>query len=167
MSEIDCKGTVKISVSEIELVVYDFDGVMTDNRAIVLQDGTEGVFVNRSDGLGVERIRSLGISQLILSSEANPVVKARAQKLGLEAIGFCKDKKSALEDYCQENKYDLRKVIFVGNDVNDLEVMKIVGVPIAPGDAYPEILAVAKLVTSAKGGGGVIRELSDIFINGK
>jgi len=115
----------------------------------------------------VERIRLSGISQLILSSEANPVVKARAKKLGLKIIGFCKDKKSALENYCRENKYDLQKVIFVGNDINDLEAMKIVGMPVAPGDAYPEILAAAKFITSAKGGEGVVRELSNILTNGR
>lgn len=140
---------------------------MTDNRAIVLQDGTEAVFVNRSDGLGVERIRGLGITQLILSSEANPVVKARAQKLGLEVISFCKNKKDALKNYCEQNNYDLEKVIFVGNDINDLEAMKIVGFPIAPADAYPEIIKTARLVTKASGGQGIVRELSDILVNGR
>jgi 3-deoxy-D-manno-octulosonate 8-phosphate phosphatase (KDO 8-P phosphatase) len=139
---------------------------MTDNRAIVLQDGTEAVLVNRSDGLGVERIRDLGIAQLILSSEANPVVKARAQKLGLEVIDFCKNKKDTLENYCEQNNYDLEKVIFVGNDINDLETMKIVGFPIAPADAYPEIIKTAQLVTKAGGGQGVVRELSGILVNG-
>ena len=140
---------------------------MTDNRAIVLQDGTEAVFVNRSDGLGVERIRSLGIAQLILSSEANPVVKARAKKLGLEVISFCKNKKNALKNYCEQNNYDLEKVIFVGNDVNDLEAMKIVGFPVAPADAYPDIIKTARLVTKANGGQGVVRELSGILVNGR
>lgn len=140
---------------------------MTDNRAIVLQDGTEAVFVNRSDGLGVERIRGLGITQLILSSEANPVVKARAQKLGLEVISSCKNKKDTLKNYCEQNNYDLKKVIFVGNDVNDLEAMKIVGFPVVPADAYPEIIKTARLVTKATGGQGVVRELSDILVNGR
>lgn len=140
---------------------------MTDNRAIVLQDGTEAVFVNRSDGLGVERIRGLGITQLILSSEANPVVKARAQKLGLEVISSCKNKKDTLKNYCELNNYDLKKVIFVGNDVNDLEAMKIVGFPVVPADAYPEIIKTARLVTKASGGQGVVRELSDILVNGR
>lgn len=161
------KGTLIKKATDIELIAYDFDGVMTDNRAIALQDGTEAVFVNRSDGLGVERIRSLGIAQLILSSEANPVVKARAQKLGLEVIGFCKNKKNTLKNYCEQNNYDLEKVIFVGNDVNDLETMKIVGFPVAPADAYPDIIKTARLVTKAGGGQGVVRELSDILVNGR
>jgi len=145
----------------IDLIVYDFDGVMTDNRAIVFQDGTEAVVVNRADGLGVDRFRDLGIPQLILSTETNPVVKARAAKLCLEVIASCKNKKIALENYCAQNGYDLTRVLYVGNDLNDLEVMRIVGFPVAPADANPEIRKVAKLTTEAKGGEGVVKELAD------
>ena len=145
----------------IDLIVYDFDGVMTDNRVIVFQDGTEAVIVNRADGLGVDRFRGLSIPQLILSTETNPVVKARAGKLRLKVIASCKDKKIALENYCTQNGYDLTRVLYVGNDLNDLEVMRIVGFPVAPADAHPEIRKVAKLITEAKGGEGVVKELSD------
>lgn len=154
----------KGSIKDIQLIVYDFDGVMTDNRVIVLQDGAEAVVVNRADGLGVNRFRARGIPQLILSTETNPVVKARAAKLKLEVITSCKDKKLALKNYCKKNDYKLQKVVYVGNDLNDLEAMKIVGFPIAPDDAHPKIKAVAKLITIAKGGEGVIREISDIII---
>ena len=148
-------------IKDIDLIVYDFDGVMTDNRVIVYQDGTEAVIVNRADGLGVDHFRSLGIPQLILSTETNPVVKVRAAKLRLEVITSCKDKKLALENYCSQNRYDLNKVMYLGNDLNDLEVMKIVGFPVAPVDAHPKIKKIAKLITEAKGGEGVVRELSD------
>jgi YrbI family 3-deoxy-D-manno-octulosonate 8-phosphate phosphatase len=139
---------------------------MTDNHAIVLQDGTEAVCVNRSDGLGVERIRDMGVKQLILSTEASPVVKVRAQKLRLEVINSCSNKKDTLEKYCMQNGYDLNRVMFVGNDVNDLEAMKMVGFPVAPADAYPEIIGTARLVTNASGGQGVVRELSGILTDG-
>jgi len=145
----------------IDLIVYDFDGVMTDNRVIVFQDGTEAVVANRADGLGVDRFRSLGLPQLILSTETNPVVKARAAKLHLEVIDSCKDKKNALENYCAQRSYDLNRVMYVGNDLNDLDVMRIVGFPVAPADAHPKIKKVAKLTTEARGGEGVIKELSD------
>ena len=154
----------KVSIKDIQLIVYDFDGVMTDNRVIVFQDGIEAVIVNRADGLGVERLRVSGIPQLILSTETNPVVKTRAGKLGLDAIISCKDKEIALKKYCEQNNYELKKVVYVGNDLNDLEVMKMVGIPIAPADAHQKIKAVAKLITNAKGGEGVIRELSDFII---
>ena len=152
---------IHFNYRDIDLIVYDFDGVMTDNRVIVFQDGTEAVIVNRADGLGVDRFRGLGIPQLILSTETNPVVKARAAKLCIEVIASCKDKKNALENYCAQNGYDLNKVIYIGNDLNDLEVMRIVGFPVAPADAYPKIKKIAKLITEARGGAGVIKELSE------
>lgn len=154
----------KVSTKDIQLIVYDFDGVMTDNRVIVFQDGTEAIIVNRADGLGVDRFRTMKIPQLILSTEINLVVKARAMKLGLEAIASCENKEIALKKYCEQNNYELRKVVYVGNDLNDLEVMKIVGFPIAPADAHQKIKAIAKLITMTKGGEGVIREISDIII---
>ena len=152
------------SIKDIQLIVYDFDGVMTDNRVIVFQNGTEAVIANRADGLGVDRLRALGIFQLILSTEINLVVTARAAKLGIEVISSCSDKKHTLMNYCEKNDYDLQKVIYVGNDLNDLEVMRIVGFPVAPADAHPDIKSLAKLVTTVKGGGGVIRELSDLIV---
>ena len=158
---------IKFNYKDIVLIVYDFDGVMTDNRVIIFQDGTEAVIVNRADGLGVERFRSLGIPQLILSTETNSVVKARASKLHLEVIASCKDKKNVLKKYCEKMEYDLSKVAYIGNDINDLEAMKIVGYPIAPANAHVEVKKIAKLVTRAKGGDGVIRELLDIFIENK
>jgi YrbI family 3-deoxy-D-manno-octulosonate 8-phosphate phosphatase len=154
----------KISVADLSLIVYDFDGVMTDNRVIVLQDGTEAIVANRADGLGISRISSFGIPQLILTTETNPVVQARASKLKLQVIGGCKDKVNSLREYCDRNGYDLQGVVFVGNDINDLEAMKIVGYPVAPDDAHPEVKAVARLITQAKGGAGVIKELSERIV---
>ncbi|MFH1616277.1 MAG: HAD hydrolase family protein [Planctomycetota bacterium] len=152
-----------IRAMDIDLIVYDFDGVMTNNSVIVMQDGTEGVIVNRSDGFGVAKIHSLGIPQLLLSTEANPVVRTRAAKLKLEVINGCGDKKDALLSFCADRGYDRRKVVYVGNDVNDLEAMKVVGFPVAPADAHSEIIKIAQLVTRARGGEGVIRELCDVI----
>lgn len=158
---------IKFNYKDIDLIVYDFDGVMTDNRVIIFQDGTEAVIVNRSDGLGVERFRSLGIPQLILSTETNPVVKSRAAKLHLKVIASCKDKKNVLKKYCKKMKYDLSNVVYLGNDTNDLEAMKIVGYPIAPANAHVEVKKIAKIITKTMGGDGVVRELLDIFMEGK
>jgi len=116
--------------------------------------------------LGVALFRNLGIPQLILSTETNPVVNARASKLCLEVIASCKDKKDTLKSYCTENGYDLRKVMYIGNDLNDLEVMKVVGFPVAPADAHPKIKRVAKLITEAKGGEGVVKEVSSYMDDG-
>lgn len=147
--------------SMISLMVYDFDGVMTDNCAIQLEDGSEGVYINRNDGWGVQSIKKMGIPQIILSSEKNSVVSLRGKKLGIEVIQGCLEKKTLLQGYCRDQGIDISNVLYIGNDVNDLEVMKIVGYPIAPSDAHPSVISIAKYVTKAKGGKGVVKEVSE------
>lgn len=147
----------------VKLVVYDFDGVMTDNTVKVSQDGQESVSANRSDGLGIGMIRKLGVGQLILSTEPNPVVKARADKIGLEAIHGVGDKASALLELADRHEVSLAEVLYVGNDINDTDAMALAGFKVAPSDAHPSILALADYVTDAPGGHGVIRELADVL----
>lgn len=155
----------QLKANALDLIVYDFDGVMTDNCVLVQQDGTEAVMANRADGLGVGIIRQLGIPQLILSTEKNPVVQARANKLNLEVSQGCDNKRQALIIYCQEHNYNLERVAYIGNDINDLEAMRIVGYPIAPVDAHPKVKHIAKIVTSAAGGNGVIKEFAELLLN--
>jgi YrbI family 3-deoxy-D-manno-octulosonate 8-phosphate phosphatase len=133
---------------------------MTDNRVLVSEDGKEAVFCNRADGLGVEILRKAGYKMMILSTETNKVVRARAEKLRIPVIHGVVDKKTTLIEFCKKNKIKLSEVCFVGNDINDLEVMKIVGLPVCPVDAYPEIKKIAVLVSTARGGYGVVRELA-------
>ncbi len=151
---------------KIDLICYDFDGVMTDNRVLVMEDGTEAVVVNRGDGLAVSEFEKAGISQIIISTETNSVVSARAKKLNIPVLQGIDNKRTALERYAAENKYSLENTIYVGNDINDLSIMKIVGCPIAPADAHSIICNLAHIVTIAPGGGGVIREIFDLFDNG-
>ncbi len=146
---------------KISLIAYDFDGVMTDNTALLFQDGKEAVRINRSDGLAINIIKNIGIEQIIISTEINPIVSARADKLKIRVIQNCSDKKKAMVLYCEQHSINLHDVIFVGNDINDLEVMQIVGYPVCPKDAYREIIDISKYVTKSKGGEGVIRDLAE------
>lgn len=150
-------------LSFLELIVYDFDGVMTDNKVYVDQQGKEMVQVNRADGLGISLIKKLGIAQIILSTEANPVVYARARKLGIPCLQGIGNKAKALRDFCKENKYDLELVGYVGNDINDLEAMKLVGVSFCPADSHHEIINISNHVLKSEGGKGVVRELLDLI----
>jgi N-acylneuraminate cytidylyltransferase len=145
----------------IDLIVYDFDGVMTDNRVMQFQDGAEAVYVSRADGWGVGQIKEMGIKQIILSTEKNSVVASRGKKLGIEVIQGSDDKKSDLIDYCERHEIQASEVLYVGNDVNDLEAMKLVGYPVAPADAHPAIIEIARVVTRGYGGTGIIREIAD------
>ncbi len=148
-------------LAKLRLVVFDFDGVMTDNRVLVMQDGTEGVLCNRSDGLGIGMLREAGLALLILSKEENPVVSARARKLRIECMQGIDDKLAALKALLSQRGIDAGDVAYVGNDLNDLECMEHVGLPIAVLDAYPQVLRVARLVTTRPGGHGAVREVCD------
>ena len=109
-------------------------------------------------------IRKLGLEQVILSTEVNPVVKARADKIKLEAIHGIRDKASALLELADKRSISVAEVLFVGNDVNDAAGMALAGFKVAPSDAHPSILALADYITTARGGEGVIRELADVLI---
>lgn len=150
---------IKRGVRDIDLIVYDFDGVMTDNRVLVFEDGMEAVFCNRSDGLAVQKIKDLGIEQIIISREENPVVQVRAKKLGIKALCNISDKKTALLNLCKSKKINLGKVAYIGNDITDIEAMRIVGLPIAPNDAHKKVKDIAGIVMKSRGGCGVVREL--------
>ena len=148
---------------KIKLIVYDFDGVMTDNKVYVDQDGKEAVQVNRGDGLGISEIKKLGIEQIIISTEKNPVVMKRSEKLGIGCMQGIENKKAALIDYCENYNFDLQNVAYVGNDINDKEVMEIAGTTYCPLDAHDSIKNISNHTLKTKGGNGVIRELLDLI----
>ena len=148
---------------EIELIVYDFDGVMTNNKVTLNELGHESVMVNRSDGLAISELKRMGIPQIILSTEKNRVVQQRAKKLGIPCFNGIQNKKYVLEDYIHQNNINKANVAYLGNDINDLECMLLVGFPIAPADADWKIKKIAKFITKAKGGDGVIREIMNII----
>ena len=143
----------------IKCIAYDFDGVMTDNTVYVDQEGRESVRVNRSDGLAISRLKNMGYRQVIISTEKNPVVSARAHKLKIDVMQDISDKGEALKVYCSEHRILPREVLYIGNDVNDIPAMRIAGIRGAPIDACKEIIEMADWVSGVKGGRGVIRDL--------
>lgn len=152
-------------MKNIKLIVYDFDGVMTDNKVYMDQEGHEIVQVNRGDGLGIAKIKKLGIQQIIISTEKNPIVSARANKLGIPCLQGIDNKKDALLNYCNKNDFKLNHVAYVGNDVNDLGAMKLVGYSFCPTDSHEIIKKISDHIFKTKGGDGVIRELLDLIIS--
>ena len=147
-------------LAAIEIVVTDFDGVMTDNRAWVNEEGLEAVTVNRGDGWGIELLRAEGFLVACISTETNPVVAARCRKLGIPYWQGQTDKLSALQRYLSENGVAPEACLYVGNDTNDTDCMAYVGLAVAPADAAPEAKAEAQWVTAAAGGEGVVREIA-------
>ncbi|HKE83686.1 MAG TPA: acylneuraminate cytidylyltransferase [Vicinamibacterales bacterium] len=145
------------------LVVFDFDGVMTDNRVWIDKDGDERVACNRSDGLGLERLRRLGIDLFVLSTEASPVVGARCRKLGLPFEQDVRDKAHRLRTLLRERNLVPSRVVYVGNDVNDADCMELVGCGVAVADAHPDVLRIADVTLTRAGGHGAVRELCDLL----
>lgn len=148
----------------IDMVVFDFDGVFTDNKVYVQQDGCETVRCDRGDGMGISLLRKSGVPAMVLSTEANPTVGARCRKLNLSFQQGLADKARTLREVAAETDLDLERTVYVGNDVNDFECMRVVGFAVAVADAHPSVLACADLVLSRPGGDGAIRELCDLIL---
>lgn len=152
---------IREAVWSLKLAVFDFDGVFTDNRVIVSQDGTESVCCNRADGLGLRRLESANITPIIISTEVNPVVSVRAKKLRIECIQGCDNKLAALKGQLKRRSLHMKNAAYIGNDINDASCLKVVGLPIVVADAFSEVKPFARLVLSRKGGAGAVREFCD------
>ncbi|HYW31075.1 MAG TPA: acylneuraminate cytidylyltransferase [Gemmatimonas sp.] len=146
------------------LLALDFDGVLTDNRVIVHEDGGESVVCDRGDGLGLAALRARGFPVVVLSSETHPVVSARCRKLGIPCRQGLGDKGAALREYAAQLGVPLEDVIYVGNDVNDLECLRMAGLAVIPADAHPAVHAEADWTLSHAGGRGAVRELCDLLL---
>jgi 3-deoxy-D-manno-octulosonate 8-phosphate phosphatase (KDO 8-P phosphatase) len=145
-------------LERLRFVFFDFDGVFTDNRVWVNERGEELLAFSRSDGLGLRRLDEVGVQYLIVSMEQNPIVGARAQKLRADCLQGVEDKLSVVRERAGDR---LEDVAYVGNDINDAECLRAVGLPVVPADAWPEVKPLAKWVLSRPGGTGCVREFCD------
>lgn len=149
---------------DVDALVMDFDGVHTDDRVTVAEDGRESVTVSRADGMGVSLLRAAGVHMLILSTERNAVVGARAKKLGVDVEQGVDDKVTVLRAWCERRGLDLQRVAFVGNDVNDRGCLEIVGWPVVVPGSHPELQMLSRVPLIRSGGHGAIRELADLIV---
>lgn len=147
-----------INLSSIHALIFDFDGVLTDNYVYVDESGKESVRCSRSDGLAFDLIRHKKVRAYIVSTEKNKVIEKRAIKLKIPSIQGVSDKKSCIEQLALENHLDLENLVYIGNDINDYAAMSLCGYTVCPSDSHPEILKLADYVLKAKGGHGVVRE---------
>jgi YrbI family 3-deoxy-D-manno-octulosonate 8-phosphate phosphatase len=148
---------------DFSLIVFDFDGVFTDNLVAVDENGKESVTCSRADGLGIAMLRraiskkNLKINLLVVSTEVNPVVAKRCKKLGIESVQGVDNKKDFLESYLANKSISSwENLLYLGNDLNDLEAMNLC-VSFAPKDAHPLVLKAADLVFEERGGHGFVR----------
>lgn len=146
----------------IDAVVFDFDGVFTDNRVIVDQEGREAVTCSRGDGMGIGLLKKTGLPLLVISKEPVPIVVHRCEKLGLECLHGIDDKLPLLEKWLEERGASLANTVYMGNDINDTECLAACGCGAAPADAHPDVLPVTNLLLDYPGGGGAVRQLCDL-----
>ena len=154
-------------LASVKLIAFDFDGVFTDNTVYVAEDGSESVRCWRSDGLGLSRLMAVGVKVCILSTEKNPVVTMRANKLNIRCLQGIENKAAAIMDICRELDVPLHKTMFVGNDINDIPAFNVVGIAVGVADAYEEINPHILFKTMRPGGKGAVREICDIVIKAK
>ncbi len=149
---------------EIKALVMDFDGVLTDNKVIVNEDGSESVTCSRDDGYAIEKIKELGIITLILTREENNVVIARARKLNTEIIKGQKEKLETLKKWCLKNNIFPEGLAYIGNDLPDIECLEYAKFSFCPADAFVIVRKKAEFILNKKGGDGCIREILEDYI---
>ena len=148
----------------VSLLVLDFDGVLTDDRVYVNQHGEETVAAHRGDGMGIAQVKKAGIEVVILSKEKNPVVKARADKLGIPVYQGIDEKGPELISILTDRGISSESVVYLGNDINDLPCFPLVGLAAAVADSHPLVIERAQLVLTKNGGYGAVRELCDLLL---
>tara|TARA_E500000178_G_C17028343_1_gene759189 strand:+ start:2907 stop:3812 length:906 start_codon:yes stop_codon:yes gene_type:complete len=147
----------------IQLLVTDFDGVITDNTVLTDSNGVESVVCSKSDSLGIERLKEINIQVIVLSSERNEVVAQRSNKLGLEVRYGVSDKRSLILELAKDRGMEPENIGFIGNDLNDLPAIESGVVSFCPQDAVTEIKAASNFVLRSNGGHGVIREVANLL----
>lgn len=156
--------------SDIHTIVFDFDGVFTNNKVWVNQDGVEAVRCDRGDGLGLDLLRNFmykndwALKCFILSKETNPVVTTRAKKIKIDCVQSCANKANYLSSYLTENNLEPKGLVYLGNDLNDLPGMIVAGFSVAPSDSHEVILEHADLIMPQKGGEGFVRAFIELLI---
>jgi 3-deoxy-D-manno-octulosonate 8-phosphate phosphatase (KDO 8-P phosphatase) len=154
-----------MTLDDIDAFVFDFDGVLTDNLVYLDQNGVESVSCSRADGLAFDVLHKLNKPAFILSTEKSTVVVMRAKKLKIPAIQGVSDKVRAIKELIDENHYNIKNILYVGNDLNDYLAMQFCGYSVCPSDSHPKIKHISDICLSTNGGNGVVRELLEEVLN--
>jgi YrbI family 3-deoxy-D-manno-octulosonate 8-phosphate phosphatase len=162
------KKNIKNLIKDIKMLVLDMDGVLTDASVYCDIDGKEMKRFNVRDGMGVRLVGEMGIKTAIITKEKTSIIDFRAKKLKVNYVFKGIDNKlEVLKKISESTGIPFKDIAFIGDDINDIEVMKMVGFSAAPADAEPSILRVADYICSNKGGKGCVREICNFFLEFK
>ena len=148
-------------LANVRLAVFDFDGVFTDNSVWVNEQGEESVRCCRADGFGLRRLREVGVEAVVLSTEQVAIAAVRSRKLEVDCRHGLSDKLGALREEAERRGVGLEETAYVGNDINDADCMRAVGLSVCPADAWPEVAGLARWKLERRGGEGCVREFCD------
>ena len=156
---------LKQVIKNIKLLVLDVDGVLTDGSLFYSKDGEYIKQFNVRDGQGIKLAQAYGIELAIISGRECEIVKNRFSELGINHIfQHCHDKAKKIKELAVELKVSLNEAAYIGDDILDVPVLEIVGLPVCPKDAHPSAVSKSKLITESCGGKGCVRELIDLIL---
>jgi 3-deoxy-D-manno-octulosonate 8-phosphate phosphatase (KDO 8-P phosphatase) len=151
---------VLTNFKKIKTFVLDVDGVLTDGRLLLLNDGQMARTMHIKDGYALQLAVKKGYKILVISGGEDEAVKIRLQKLGVTDVHMkVTDKKSLLADYVDKHALAWEQVLFMGDDIPDLQAMQIAGLPCCPADAVPEIKSISHYISPINGGAGCVRDI--------
>ncbi len=156
-----------VDFSKIKMLVCDFDGVMTNNKVILDENGKESVVCDRGDGLGIELIKKIGVFIFVLSKERNKIVEARCKKLDIDFIQGVDEKKELFVQEIKRRGLSVNEVCYIGNDINDIECIEVSGIGVAVADSNEKVIKIADFITKKNGGDGAVREVCDLVVKAK
>ena len=159
---------LSVIAKKIKLLILDVDGVLTDGSIILDNEGNEYKSFHVRDGHGIKMLISAGIHVAIITGRHSKVVERRAHELGIiEIFQKCFDKKAAYRKLIEKYSLSEDEIAYVGDDIVDAPIMKIVGLPVTVADADEETKKYALLVTRNRGGRGAVREVTDFILKAK
>lgn len=162
---IELSNEIKNKLKNIKLFLTDCDGCLTDGGMYYTENGDEIKKFSAYDGMGMSLLRKAEIRTGIVTGEDRELNRRRAKKLKLDFVeSGCSDKGSVVRRICEDNQIALDEVVFVGDDINDLSALQIVGVSVCPANARLEVKGVADIILETKGGDGAIREIADMIL---
>ena len=151
----------KLRNSKVPKILFtDFDGCLTDDRVWLNHEGEEFVAANRKDGLAVKRLKNLGIQVVLASTEANKVVLARGNKMGVDVLQGLADKAETIEQYLKQRNLTWGDIWYIGNDVNDLGAIERANLSFCPADAVKKVRKSVDIVLKTNGGRGILSEIA-------
>ncbi|MCX6149634.1 MAG: HAD hydrolase family protein [Ignavibacteriales bacterium] len=158
--------SLKEKIKKIKLIITDIDGVWTDGGLYYTTDGLVMKRFQVKDGMAVNLLKEKGIEIAIVSGDASEIGIVRGQKLKIDLLyKNVLDKKKVLDEICQLRNLKYENIAYIGDDVNDLEALKVVSISAAPSDAVKEVLSEVDYVSSRKGGEGAFRDFADLIIS--